>query len=64
MDTVEIVEYRHGNIGVALVQKDKGFGFDQILYFHDVIATSFVKCRCYIYTDETFTLQLARASDN
>jgi hypothetical protein len=24
---------------------------------------SFVKCRCYIYMDETFTLQLARASD-
>jgi hypothetical protein len=23
----------------------------------------FVKCRCYIYMDETFTLQLARASD-
>jgi hypothetical protein len=22
-----------------------------------------VKCRCYIYMDETFTLQLARASD-
>jgi hypothetical protein len=24
---------------------------------------AFVKCRCYIYMDETFTLQLARASD-
>jgi hypothetical protein len=23
----------------------------------------FVKCRCYIYMDETFTLQLARTSD-
>jgi hypothetical protein len=23
----------------------------------------YVKCRCYIYMDETFTLQLARASD-
>jgi hypothetical protein len=23
----------------------------------------FVKCRCYIYMDETFILQLARASD-
>jgi hypothetical protein len=23
----------------------------------------FVKCRCYIYMDEMFTLQLARASD-
>jgi alkanesulfonate monooxygenase SsuD/methylene tetrahydromethanopterin reductase-like flavin-dependent oxidoreductase (luciferase family) len=24
--------------------------------------TDYVKCRCYIYMDETFTLQLARAS--
>jgi hypothetical protein len=23
----------------------------------------YVKCRCYIYMDETFTFQLARASD-
>jgi hypothetical protein len=23
----------------------------------------YVKCRCYIYMDETFTIQLARASD-
>jgi hypothetical protein len=28
-----------------------------------VFVCIFVKCRCYIYMDDTFTLQLARASD-
>jgi hypothetical protein len=30
---------------------------------HRYLRLDFVKCRCYIYMDETFTLQLARASD-
>jgi hypothetical protein len=28
-----------------------------------VYVCNFVKCRCYIYMNKTFTVQLARASD-